>query len=245
MAKKIDIRKFRHAIAILKKKGLIKGVDARSVKPTPALKSKVTKYDDVVSGKVEPIKLSSKKTKEYRDAGYATASGRVLIPKSATEKVKINAEGDVEIVHPSGFKRTKRMIPYRNLPQYLKDLEKNHAIIDTQKSDKEYWGYRMFGNNSLRIYRDAGLMAEDLFENYVTGSDGRDMDELYRHLEFVRVPTLASWERQSLQKTSKLRQRKYRRDSRKTEAGKVKHKEEEKKRRERRRKEKGKRKKTK
>lgn len=194
---KIDIRKFRHAIAILKKKGLVNVAHAGRVKPTLALKRAVNRFDDVISGKIEPIKLPPKKLQEYKQAGYATAKGRVLVPKSAVEVVKLNRNKDIEISHPSGMKRIKQIVPYRNLKQWLEGMRARASEIDMLKSKNDYWAYKFYGYNSLRTYEDLELLIDDLMEGSASGLNfnqiyrqetRKQQHEVYQNLEIVRTP---------------------------------------------------------
>ena len=99
---KSDLRKFRSRIALLKRKGLISGVDARSVKPTTKIRgvkasTLITRNDDIVSGKVQPLKVASSKLRQYRKQGYETRGGRVLVPvllPTALNKLLFIAHGD-------------------------------------------------------------------------------------------------------------------------------------------------------
>lgn len=55
---KVNIKAFRHGIAILKKYGIIPAkVDARSVKPTRHYLSLVKKSADIIDGHIKPVKL--------------------------------------------------------------------------------------------------------------------------------------------------------------------------------------------
>lgn len=198
---KIDIRKFRHAIAILKKKGLVNVANAGRVKPTPALKSAITRYDDVLSGKIEPIKLPKKKLAQYKEAGYQITKGRVLVPKSAVETVKLNRRQEIEISHPTGMKRIKQIVPYRNLKQWIEGMKVKAAEINLLKSKNDYWAYKFYGYNSYRVYEDIELLIDDLIEGSVSGLNfnhiynqetRKQQHEVYQNLEIVRTPK-GSW----------------------------------------------------
>ena len=69
-----ELKKFRHGISILKKKGIVSNVDARTARPEmirggKTLLEQSRKFDDVISGKAEAVKLPQKKLREYKKAG--------------------------------------------------------------------------------------------------------------------------------------------------------------------------------
>src|ERR1035437_9923980 len=118
------IRKFRHDIATLKRKGLVTGVDARSIQPTSKLTSLIERFDDVLSGKATPVKLSKSESKNLKAAGYDVYKGKVLFPHSAGEKVGVS-HGHAKVRQPSGVEHVTIPIEYHNLSDYLKSVKKN------------------------------------------------------------------------------------------------------------------------
>lgn len=233
MARKqpVDIKEFRHGIALLKKAGLVRNIDARSAQPYfirqgNRLSDLIKKYDDVISGKMTPVSLSSKKVKEYRDAGYEVRKGPdkkplVMIPKSKTEKVSVTKTGDVEVKHPSGISRIKQAVPFHNLPQWLRGMEADYKRIDRMKSSKEFFGYKYFGFNSYALYRDIRLLIDDLVNGSASGlnlmdkareSTRKQQNEIYQNLEIVRVPTNRAWKEPEMKhgKTTAAARKRYR-----------------------------------
>lgn len=196
-----DIRKFRHNIAALKKRGLITGVDARSVKPTKRLTNLIDRFDDVLSGKATPVKLSKSETANMKAAGYETYKGKVIFPHSANEKVGVS-HGHAKLRQPSGVEQVTIPVPYHKLDTYLRDLKKNDKAIDAMKKRDEYFAFRFYGHQSNAIYRNIDLLIDDL-ERYEAIEEARqsgkakDMNEVYRNLEIVKVHRSRDWDTQA------------------------------------------------
>lgn len=208
MARKpVDLKQFRHAVAILKKQGLIQNVDAKRAQPFwvrqgQRLSDTVKKYDDVVSGKLTAVKLPEKKTSDYRKAGYQISKGRIMVPHAAGETVKITPKKEIEIKHPSGMSRVKKAIPYQNLEQWLRDAKNNPELLDAEKGDKEYFAYKFQGYNSYLPYPNAETMLDDLVNGSVSGlnmmdkarhSTHKQQNELYQDLEIITIPRRGLW----------------------------------------------------
>ena len=215
---KFDLQKFRHAVALLKKKGLIKNVDARTAQPFfirqgKTLKETVKKFDDVVSGKVEPVTLPPEKVKKYKEAGYETYSPRkgdihkVLVPKSATETVSVTKDKEIQIKEKTGITRIKKAVPFKNLTQWLQDMQHDRLRINAMKRRNEWFGYTIkdreaHRNHSWVIYRTIEQMIDDLVngtmsahgtpiaERYPTQKSG---EEFFEALEIVRIPHSDAW----------------------------------------------------
>lgn len=195
---KNELKKFRHEIAVLKKKGLIDNVDARSVTPTTKLKKLVDRFDDVLSGKATPVKLSKSETKNLKEAGYDVYKGRVLFPHSAGEKVGVS-HGHAKTRQPNGIERVTIPIPYHKLDSYLKDIAKNEKTIGDMKKKDEYFAFRFHGHKSIAIYRDIDLLIEDLeryhdIQNSIRTGNSKDMNEAYRNLEIYKVHRARNWD---------------------------------------------------
>jgi hypothetical protein len=205
---KISLRPFRHAIAVLKRKGLLTGVDARSAKPNRRLNRIVSKYDDVVSGKATPVTLPKseiKKRKALGDQVISPVSGRtgkqrktlpqkVIIPHDATEKITVS-HGKVitrrKTVGGGSISKKDLPIEYHNLEQYLEDLR-------NLKSDPNVWYCMKVYGDYTHCYRDIDLLLEE-FAKYKTvqsAMHGRPKDQIdfYRHLQIVTVENPAQGE---------------------------------------------------
>lgn len=210
---KFDLKAFRRAVAVLKSKGLIKNVDARTAQPFfirqgKTLKETVKKFDDVVSGKVEPVTLPPEKVREYKRAGYETYSTRkddiskVLVPKSSTEKVSVE-KGEIKISGKTGkIERIKKAVPFDGLKQWVEDMQKNRLRINAMKRRNEWFGYKIAGHASWTIYRTIEQLFEDLVngtmsaggqplaERYPSHKSG---EEFYEALEIIRILRPDAW----------------------------------------------------
>jgi len=201
MAQKPETRKFRHAVSVLKKQGLIPAsIDARSAIPSKTVRGKslstlVRKYDDVLSGKQTALTVPPSKLKAYRKAGFSTTqNSKILVPHSATEKARLNRAGEVSIKSKAGIERVQIPVPYHRLSQYLKDIARDHKRIDAMKRKNEYFGFRFFGNNT-NLYSDI-LSAIESISKYATILNTKSrakQQEIYQNLEIVTVGNPAKW----------------------------------------------------
>jgi hypothetical protein len=205
--KPVDLKQFRHAVAILKKQGLIQNVNAKRAQPFwvrqgQRLSDTVKKFDDVVSGKVSAVKLPPKKTKEYKKAGYQIVKDRVMVPHAVGETIKITPQKEIEVKHVSGVTRIKKAIPYQNLEQWLRDAARKPKLLDQEKAPKEYFAYKFKGYNSYQVYPNAETMLDDLINGSVSGlnlldkaqhTTRKQQNEIYQDLEIVRVPRRDLW----------------------------------------------------
>lgn len=213
MARKpVDIKQFRRAVSILKKQGLIKNVDARSATPEMVrqgrqLRETVKRYDDIVSGKAQAVTLPPKKVSEYRKAGYSTTkapdgSVKILVPKDATSTVKVTPKKEIEVKTKAGVKSVKKAVPYRSLDQWLSEMASKADELDKMKSSDAFWGYKIEGHNSWRLYREIGDLIKDLRQGSISGTDwgklvdtasAREQKETFQALEIIQVPREDLW----------------------------------------------------
>jgi hypothetical protein len=199
-------KKFRSAVAILKKKGIVSNIDARSARPDmirdgKTLAEQVKTFDDVISDKAEAIKLPQSKLREYKKAGYETIQGRVIVPKLRGDKVTVK-NGEIKIKEKSGIERVKKAVPYQNLEQWLGAMENNQLRINAMKRKNEWFAYKIKDNRSWRTYRTIGQLLDDLRNGSVSGlnlsekfrhESVKNQNEFFEAFEIVRVPTAESW----------------------------------------------------
>ena len=200
-----DIRKFRRAISVLKKQGILpdklsprKKLDARSVTPNTKFKGRklstiVDKYDDIVSGKATAVKVPASKLKQFRKVGFETVKKKVIVPHSANEIAKFKG-GEIAIRNKSGIERIQIPIEFHNLDSYLRELRKNAKLIDKMKRRNEYFGIRFFGGQRANFYSSIEQLLNDL-ERYqdiqrVTGK--AKQAEIYRNLEIIKLTRRAA-----------------------------------------------------
>ncbi len=202
---KVDLKKFRHDVSTLKKRGLLSGVDARSAVPSgksgAKLRRLISRYDDVLSGKVSPVKLDRKGLAEYKAMGKPFEvvrpkglPARVLIPHSAGERVTVT-HGKVKVSSP-GVSRTILPVKYTNLESYLQKLSEKKVVL----KDGEQLAFRFFDNRSWQTFDTMDDLIDYLghYETVFDAIDENDseaMQEIYQNLEIVRVdqPSVEAW----------------------------------------------------
>lgn len=204
-----QLRKFRSAVSTLKKKGLVKkSINARTAQPFQlsegkSLRELVKKFDDVVSEKIEPVKLPKKKVSEYRRAGYETYKDRVLVPKLANDKVTVTKDGEIKITDKrTKIQRIKMAVPYRNLKQWLQDMRTNHLRIDSMKRRNEFFAYKIGEHTSWNIYRTIEFLLDEIENGSPSGlnlsekfrtTTHKQQNEFFEAFEIVRVPRAEAW----------------------------------------------------
>lgn len=187
----------------------------------------VSKYDPIVSGKAAAVSLPDSEAKKYKKLGYeTTASGRVIIPHAATEKVRVT-RGKVQIKDVIGISRTPIPVEYHNLEQYLRDLRAKDPEITKMKAKGKYFAFRFYGGHSSRVYSDLDLLLDDLqsyeeVEESIDSHSARDMNEVYRNLEIVTVSKIAWAKSVSKANASKKKRGRHKSGSRKRKLEKLK-----------------------
>ena len=207
-----DLQKFRSAVAKLKKQGIVKNVDARKAQPFwirggKPLKETVAKFDEVVSDKAAVVKLTPKKTTEYRKAGYETrktpAGDTVdMVPKLHSDKVTVTKDGEIKVTSKQGIQHIKKAVEYRNLSQWLHAMKENQLRINAMKRKNEYFGYKVFGHTSYALYRNIDDLIDEITNGSTSGlnlsekireSTYKQQNEFFEHFEIVRVPRAEAW----------------------------------------------------
>lgn len=219
MAKQ-NLREFRSQVARLKKAGLISPVDARSATPgmlrtsgkrKDTLKFWVAKYDDFLSGKATPVKLSKEELKIRKKMGETVVGDIALVTHSAGQTATRTKRG-VSIKSADGIERVQIPVEYHNLEQWLRDAKKDSANIDRMKAGREWWAFQFHGRDSYMVYHDIDDLLEDLarYESIAqslnTGS-ARDMNESYRNLAIFKVTGSTRWGKHKAQQVSERRQK--------------------------------------
>lgn len=204
-----QLRKFRTAVSTLKKKGLVKkSIDARNAQPYQlsegkSLRELVKKFDDVISEKVEPVKLPKKKVADYKRAGYETYKDRVLVPKLANDKVTVTKDDEIKVTDKrTKIQHIKLAVPYRNLRQWLQDMQKDSLRINAMKRRNEFFGYKIGHNHSWNLYRTIEFLIDEIENGSPSGlnlsekirtTTHKQQNEFFEAFEIVRVPRAESW----------------------------------------------------
>lgn len=193
-----DKRTFRHSVSILKKQGLIpSSIDARSALPDQKSRGKklstiVRRFDDIISGKATAVKLPPAVLKQHRKSGDETAYGKLIVPHSATQKATVHG-GHVVIKSRSGIERVQLPIEFKNVKQYLKDIQKHEADINRLKGPKEYFAIRFHGGQRANAYSSISQLLADLskYEAIQNSRSRAKQLEFYKGLEIVRMSSSA------------------------------------------------------
>lgn len=189
------LKDFRRSVSLLKKQGLLgkAKIDARKAKPDQKIAGKklstlVSKFDDVISGKVTAVKVSPSELKKFRKSGFETAQGRLLVHHSKSETAKVQ-RGTLAITNKRGIERVQIPVEFHNLKQYLTDIKKNAPLIDKMKKRREYFGIRFRGGQRANFYSNIELLIADL-ERYESIEQARGKTkqlEIYQNLEVLRL----------------------------------------------------------
>lgn len=187
-------REFRHAISVLKKQGLVSSkIDARKAVVSmkdhgKRLDTLVSKYDDVLSGKVQAIKVPDRDLKALRKQGFETAAKRVLVPKTKSEVAKFHG-GQIKIESASGQQRVIVPVQFHNLEQYLTDLRKQAPLINKMKREGEFFGIRFKGGQRANFYSSIQQLLDDLSKySFVMNMPGKaGQAEIFQNLEIMRI----------------------------------------------------------
>lgn len=108
----VDLKKFRHEVAALKKAGLTsKRVDARSQRPTRHMLKKVEQFRDVIEGRAKPVLIKSRELRSQYSA-LPQANRRVVVPVGKpTEKPRLHKSGDISISTTRNGRKMRVRVP--------------------------------------------------------------------------------------------------------------------------------------
>jgi hypothetical protein len=141
--KKAALKEFRHNISILKKKGLVSSrVDARSVKPSSALKKRITEFQDVIRGEAKVWKVS--KRKAFNDLvgnGERGANGHIVLPKSEF------LHKDSPAYKEEGVTMKRTPMVKQTLDKHLRDMAKEMPLGPGQ-----VYSFTIEGNAGLKFF---------------------------------------------------------------------------------------------
>lgn len=198
-----DLRSFRHKVAILKKQGVIAPgeVDARSIYPSKlyhgqAIKNVVEKYDAIASGKATAVKVPTGFLRKYRKAGSETVSGRVIAPHSEGEKAIFKPkQGGIVSVNKYGIQKVSIVMPYQSVESYFSTMEANAEKINATKTENEWFGFSMFGHNSMHYYANIQMLLEDLrkYQAFQNPLSRRSTEKILQNIQIFKLPARFSW----------------------------------------------------
>jgi hypothetical protein len=187
---RFEIKAFRHQVSVLKSKGLIsKRVDARKQKPTRYMKSKIAKLKPILDGTAAGVKVRPDLLRQYREAGFNTLMGRVIVEKRPEEMAAIR-KGHAVLSSPLGpvHIQERLILPFspRNVLDFETRLRKNPEHFNRLKASGDVFAFKIFGNNSLATFEDAESLLEYL-NRYQVIHDARYSGDAWESLQFFRV----------------------------------------------------------
>jgi len=145
-----ELKRFRSDFAKLKKLGIVKPRDARSVKPTRHYKQVVKDNLSLLNGRQQAIKVSKTKATELRQQGYKVQNQRVILDKLPGQKVRPNPKSKYGFSVKDEYAGTTRLDvpPAETTNRRLQKFRK--LKVDPDAGDQFY--ATIYGNQTLDIF---------------------------------------------------------------------------------------------
>lgn len=188
------LKQFRHNVSVLKKKGIVsKRVDARSQRATRYMRSKVKKFDDVISGKQIAIRAKPDIRKKYEGI-LETRGPFIVVPKErARERIKIKrglVEIEREITGPEGLKYGQErevILPFKltDMPALVDRLQTDESLDGLKRGD-EMFAFKIDQWASKIGFPDAKEMGDYISRNYAHLFKPKMARQVVKYLTFVR-----------------------------------------------------------
>lgn len=203
-------RQFKRDLKKLKKAGLLSAkIDIDLQAPTKYMLSQIRKFSAVLQGTAKTIEIPRAEKEFYKNAGYPVKATRAIIEAPKGSRVKrLPSENGVPRVQVTqrgqgGTKRSVRvLLPYTELERYITDK----VMKEPPLKRGEYYGFRFYGNNSLRYFANSGDGGDDAkqrllayFLKYNTveeaerSEDPEQAGEIYRNFEVVKFENKGEW----------------------------------------------------
>lgn len=220
--KRAEDAALRAKLSALKKLGLVsKRIDLRTYKPTKYMRGKIRKVEGVLTGKQQVVKLTPEQGRVLREQykglkNIQFVNGRVVVntPKNETADIKDNMLRRVrKLGGKDGAYIESIRIPVdaRNPNEILRWIEGGGA--ERAKFNRDYFGFRYYGNASLRSFPDTRSLL-DYLQQYKQFEDGASLRDDF-DFELFRVWPPEKWE-------DMARQEKAERDAAKAEQRRIK-----------------------
>jgi hypothetical protein len=182
------LKDFRHSVAGLKSKGLVsKRVDARSQKPTRYMQAKIKALAPVLEGKAAGFKVSPDLRRQYKEAGFTIANGRVVVDKTIGESASIR-KGFPLLRRPLSQDHTQErlVLPYspRNFSAFVDAIETNPDRFNNLKEIDETFAFTFFGNWSHAHFDDIELVLDYLMAYSGLTDDNK---EAWKNFSLYRI----------------------------------------------------------
>lgn len=195
-----DIKSLQKQFRKLKKLGLTKSKKKATVKnvSSSAIQKILGKFGDVLSGKTAPVKVTPKKAKAYKKAGFQVFGHRVLIEKVSPEEriyqshSKKSDDNIVRVQRYTNGSRKAEIIPTHpaTLLEYFEDLARHPEKIG-KKPKGGAWGFRYHGNAMKQPhgFNNVEQMVHFLqtYTSIREATANNNMDDVLKHLEFFTI----------------------------------------------------------
>lgn len=205
------LKDFRHSVAILKSKGLIrKSVDARKQAPTQYMRAKVKALSDVIAGKQTGVKVSKEILKKARAENQRVVNGRVLAPAGQPKMQAAVRKGQfIEVVTPMGPRHNKREIDlsrFYSMEQFINTFLDHPHDLDRLRPKDYQFAITYFGNRSRITFPTAkDMLAQLEFYILASGFDIHDyskatdaaLQELWDGFSLFTVENNGNWQREA------------------------------------------------
>lgn len=204
-------RQFKRDLRKLQKSGILSSrVDINLQAPTKYMLSQIRRFSAVLQGTAKTVPITRAEKEFYKKAGYPVKNKAAIIdvPKGARVKKLPTKNGIPEFrvtqKGQGGTRRsTRKLIPFEQMEQYI-----THDVLNAPPLGKgEYYGFRFYGNNSIRYFGNSGDRGADAkqrllayFLAYQSVGEAEQSDdpeiagEIYRNFEVVKFDNIKEWD---------------------------------------------------
>lgn len=192
----VDLRKFRTAVARLKKAGLVQpSIDARSVRPTRPLTDAVERFRNVVRGNAKVLPLGKLNLTEReaikrnfqisKPRGLAT---KIIVPHFPEEKVSA-VGGNIKYSSPEGIRRLE-LPPVRTdtARNFFKDLKASKVKLPDNIKGQVFAA--RFYSGRTQTYSSLRHLLSDLnvYDSVVAAHGRKQTADVLRNIEIFTIP---------------------------------------------------------
>lgn len=184
-----SLKSYRHQIALLKKKGLVRSnYDVRHAKVTRTMLDKIERYKGVLSGEEVVRTVRNKKIRDYykeHPTDYIKPGiGNKVVVRNEKEYTQQVRKGIVQGIRKlKNGERIKVKLPLKSLDDLL-----HNPIWNELKKDEDYFTYNFYGN-------EGKAYAENLEDLYVVLAGYRAFETAETNqipfLEIIRTNTIS------------------------------------------------------
>jgi hypothetical protein len=172
------LKEFRHNIAVLKRKGLVAStVDARTVKPSKALKQRASDFRDVIEGKARVWKTKDRASfKRLIGLGERGFNGRIVLPKEeylAKDQLPTRTVNGVKVKRQPQVKTT--------LEEYIRQQTSGGL------KDGQAWAFEIAGNESYMTFYDVSELIRTINAYQTVPFYRRNLSKRVSEAELIKL----------------------------------------------------------